>query len=132
MSAMRSILQRIFSAFLSVILMFSLGFVFLVVMYIPAGLRLGVIMEMTPGCMPPKQVPANAGKLIVADLRQPGSGSRFSATPREAWIDKTTVKLRSETGSTRDLVVFAHGFLTGIVDATCAGEVAAPLPCLRA
>ena len=120
---MRSILERIFFALLSVTLMFALGLVFFVVTYVPAGLRLGAIMEMAPGCVPPQHVPANAGKLIVADLRQPGSGSRFSATPREAWIDKTTAKLRTETGSTRDLVVFAHGFLTGIVDATCAGEV---------
>jgi hypothetical protein len=93
------------------------------VSYVPAGLRLGAIMAMAPGCMPPQLVPANAGKLVVADLRQPGSGSLFSATPREAWIDKTIAELRSETDSTRDLVVFVHGFRTNVVDATCAGKV---------
>jgi hypothetical protein len=122
-SAMRSILQSIFTGLLLMSFILAFSFVLFVVPYVPAGLRLGAIMEMTSGCMPPQHVPANAGKLVVADLRQPGNGSLFSATPREAWIDKTTAKLRSETGSTRDLVVFAHGFLTGVVDATCAGEV---------
>ena len=80
-------------------------------------------MATAQSCTLPQHAPANGGNLVVADLRQPGNGTLFSATPREAWIEKTIAKLRSETDSTRDLVVFAHGFRTRWMDATCAGEV---------
>ena len=116
-------MRSIFIGFLAPIFMLAFSLVLLVVSYVPAGLRLSAIMATAQGCAPPQDVPANAGKLVVADLRQPGNGTLFSATPREAWIDKTIANLRSETDSTRDLVVFAHGFRTSVLGATCAGEV---------
>jgi pimeloyl-ACP methyl ester carboxylesterase len=115
--------MRAILVFFIPIIMLAFSFVLFVVSYVPAYLRLGAIMETAQRCTLPQQVPANAGKLVVADLRQPGNGTLFSATPREAWIHKTIAKLRSETDSTRDLVVFVHGFRTNVMDATCAGEV---------
>ena len=110
-------------AFFTPIFIVALSLVWLAVSYLPALLRLVAIMATVQGCRPPQVVPTNAGKIVVADLRQPGTGTLFLATPREAWIDKTIAELRSETDSTRDLVVFVHGFRTSVGDATCAGEV---------
>jgi pimeloyl-ACP methyl ester carboxylesterase len=116
-------MRVILVSFFAIIFMLAFSFVLFIVSYVPAGLRLAAITATAQSCTPPQHVPANAGKLVVADLRQPGNGTLFPAAPREAWIDKTIAKLRSETDSTRDLVVFAHGFRTSVMGASCAGEV---------
>jgi pimeloyl-ACP methyl ester carboxylesterase len=115
-------MREIIGSFLAVIGMLVFGFVLYVVSFVPSLMRVGVITTIAPKCTSPQHVPANVGKLIAADLRQPGDGSAFSTTSREAWVEQTVTRLNSETDSVRDLVVFAHGFRTGFGEATCAGE----------
>lgn len=74
-------MRALFFSFLAIFGILALSFVFLVVSNVPAGLRLAAIMATAEGCTPPEHVPANVGKLVVSDLRQPGNGTRFSAMP---------------------------------------------------
>lgn len=90
---------------------------------IPAGVRLVAIRALAERCTPPTQVPTNAGNVVVVDLRKPGDRTVFSATPIDTWKTDTIRKIRSQTGPSRDIVIFVHGFVTSITDATCAGEV---------
>jgi pimeloyl-ACP methyl ester carboxylesterase len=80
------------------------------------------VSEIAPSCEPPERVRASAGKLVAIDLREPGDGTRFANVSREAWAEQTIEKLNSETNAARDLVVYAHGFLTDFREAGCAGE----------
>ncbi len=90
---------------------------------VPTGLRLAAITAMAESCMPPERFPGNAGKRVDVELRQEGSGTDFTATPIDTWVGDTSAKLRSETDPARDLVVYVHGFHTGMRDATCMGDV---------
>lgn len=118
-----ALIRAIFVALLAVFIPLALAFVVLIVSNVPAGLRLAAMMATAKRCTPPEHVPANAGKLLVADLRLSGDGSRFSTTPYDAWLSETLARIRSETNSTRDLVVYVHGFRSDLASATCTGDV---------
>src|SRR5262245_33970899 len=118
-----ALMRNLAVGFLAVFGLLALSFLVVILSNVPAGLRLAVIMATAAGCTPPERFPANVGKRVVADLRQPGNGSHFSTTPVDTWIGQTVAQLNAATDPTRDLVVYVHGFSTSISDATCAADV---------
>ncbi|WP_158248110.1 alpha/beta hydrolase [Paracoccus sp. SY] len=118
-----AVVRALLVSFLSIFAMLAVSFVWFLVSHVPASVQLAAIMATAEGCRTPDDFPKNSGRKFVADVRQAGDGSSLRDVSLKSWVAEQIAKIRVETDSSRDLVVYVHGFRTSLADAICAGEV---------
>lgn len=108
----------------SVLFILVAGLLLWMVFEIPAATQLIVSKSMAPGCVRPKldEIPPNAGTLTSATVRGNDSGSALRQQSVSDWSAATSASTGLGQPSSRDLVVYVHGFNTSPAEATCVGE----------
>ncbi len=89
---------------------------------VPAFSNLWLQQRLAPDCELPSQVSPNAGALVELDVRERGSGDKFTSESPAAWAAVAAKQIQTSTTPAHDLVVFVHGFKTTFDEAHCVGE----------
>lgn len=108
----------------SVLSILVAGLLLWILFELPAATQLVLSKSMAPSCVRPKRedVPPNAGTLTSATVREKDSGSALVAQSVGDWASATSASTGLRQSSTRDLVVYVHGFGTSPAEAICVGE----------
>jgi pimeloyl-ACP methyl ester carboxylesterase len=119
-------MSKIFSAFFEgavpVVGILLLSLLVAVLLRVPGFADLWGRQQLAPRCELLSQVPVNAGALIALDVRQSGTGDKFTPGSPSDWALEAAKQIRSSSTRSNDVVVYVHGFRTTFEDARCIGD----------